>query len=144
VAKPNFDLIPAALVVVRYFAQEQTAIEQLEAERDAISRQMEEMDEEHGGEDGLLSEAKTDKGRLTTKSVKERLKSIQSARAEFVENCLMNWKPSPHGWMGILSRWGLYGTDDHPRRLRQVAGTDFWNPRMIWSVIQRFQHQIVT
>ena len=83
--KPNTDLIPATLVVARYFAQEQTAIEQLEAERDAISRQMEEMDEEYGGEDGLLVEAKTDKGRLTVKSVKERLKSIQSVRAELVE-----------------------------------------------------------
>ena len=43
------------------------------------------MDEEYGGEDGLLVEAKTDKGRLTVKSVKERLKSIQSVRAELVE-----------------------------------------------------------
>ncbi len=83
--KPNFDLIPAALVVARYFVQEQAATEQLEAEREAISRQMEEMDEEHGGEEGLLAEAKTDKGRLTAKSVKERLKSIQSVRAELVE-----------------------------------------------------------
>ncbi len=83
--KPNTDLIPAALLVARYFGQEQTSIEQLEAERDAISRQMEEMDEEHGGEDGLLAEAKTDKGRLTAKSVKDRLKFIQSARAELVE-----------------------------------------------------------
>ena len=33
--KPNTDLIPAALIVARYFAAEQAAIEQLEAERDA-------------------------------------------------------------------------------------------------------------
>lgn len=75
--KPNTDLIPASLVVARYFAAEQAAIEQLEAERDAISRQMEEMDEEHGGEDGLLADAKTDKGKLTAKSVKDRLKAIK-------------------------------------------------------------------
>ena len=36
--KPNTDLIPPALIVARYFAAEQAAIEQLEAERDAISR----------------------------------------------------------------------------------------------------------
>ena len=35
---------------------------------------MEELDEEHGGEDGLLFEAKTDKGKLTKASVKARLK----------------------------------------------------------------------
>ena len=83
--KPNSDLIPTRLIVTRYFPQEQTAIEQLEAARDAISRQMEEMDEEHGGEDGLLAEAKTDKGKLTAKSVKDRLKAIKSVRAELVE-----------------------------------------------------------
>ncbi len=71
--KPNTDLIPTALIVARYFAAAQSAIEQLEVERDAISRQMEEMDEEHGGEDGLLAEAKNDKGKLTKASVKARL-----------------------------------------------------------------------
>ena len=75
--KPNTDLIPTALIVARYFVAEQTAIECLETERDAVSREMEEMDEEHGGEDGLLAEGKTDKGKLTAKSVKDRLKAIK-------------------------------------------------------------------
>jgi len=75
--KPNTDLIPPALIVARYFAAEQAAIEQLEAERDAISRQMEEMDEEHGGEDGLLADAKNDKGKLTKASVKARQTEIK-------------------------------------------------------------------
>jgi len=75
--KPNTDLIPPALIVTRYFAAEQVAIEQLEVGRDAISREMEEMDEEHGGEDGLLAEGKTDKGKLSAKSVKDRLKVIK-------------------------------------------------------------------
>lgn len=76
--KPNVDLIPASLVVARYFSAEQQAIEALEAARDAITRQMEEQDEEHGGEEGLLAEAKTDKGKLTAKSVKDRLKAIKA------------------------------------------------------------------
>ena len=75
--KPNTDLIPPALIVARYFAAEQAAIEQLETERDAISRQIEEMNEEHGGEEGLLSEAKNDKGKLTKVSVKARLTEIK-------------------------------------------------------------------
>lgn len=75
--KPNTDLIPPALIVARYFAAEQTTIEQREAERDAISRQMEEMEEEHGGEDGLLSEARNDKGKLTKVSVKARQTEIR-------------------------------------------------------------------
>jgi type I restriction enzyme M protein len=75
--KPNNDLVPASLIVARYFAAEQTAIEKLEAGRYTVTRQMEELDEEHGGEEGLLTEAKTDKGRLTAKSVKDRIKTIK-------------------------------------------------------------------
>ena len=70
-------LIPPQLIIARYFATERDGIEQLEAERDAITRQMEELDEEHGGEDGLLSEAKNDKGKLTKVSVGSRLKDIK-------------------------------------------------------------------
>lgn len=76
--KLNTDLIPNNLIVARYFAADQAAIEQLEADRDAISQQMEEMEEEHGGEDGLLEEAKNDKGKLTAKSVKDRIRDIKS------------------------------------------------------------------
>ena len=75
--KNNTDLIPPALIIARYFAAEHATIEQREAERDALSRQMEEMDEEHGGEDGLLAEAKTEKGKLTKISVKTRLTAIK-------------------------------------------------------------------
>jgi type I restriction enzyme M protein len=75
--RPNFDLIPAELIVTRYYAAEQAAIETLAVERDAMSRQMEEMDEEHGGEEGLLAEARTDKGKLTAKGIKDRLQAIR-------------------------------------------------------------------
>lgn len=74
--KPNTALIPEALLVRRYFEAEQKAIEQREAEAAAITRQMEEMDEEHGGEEGLLAEAKNDKGKLTKASVKARLGDV--------------------------------------------------------------------
>lgn len=76
--KPNTDLIPADLIVARWFAADKIALDGLEAMRDAVSRSMEEMDEEQGGDEGLLAEAKTDKGKLTAKSVKERLKDIRA------------------------------------------------------------------
>lgn len=71
-------LIPSQLIIARYFATERDAIETLEAERNAISSQMEELDEEHGGEEGLLGEAKNDKGKLTKVSVSARLKDIKN------------------------------------------------------------------
>ena len=75
--QPNTDLLPPELLIKRYFATDAAAIEQLAAARDAFSRQLEEMDEEQGGEDGLLAEGKTDKGKLSAKSVKDRIKVIK-------------------------------------------------------------------
>jgi len=88
--KNNVDLIPPALIVARYFAAEQATIEQREAGRDAISRQMEEMDEEHGGEDGLLADAKNDKGKLTKASVKARQTEIKHNKEAADERKLLD------------------------------------------------------
>lgn len=74
------ELIPQQLIVNRYFAADQQQIEKLETGRDAISRRMEELEEEQSGEDGLLEEAKTDKGKLTSRSIKDRLKAIKGDR----------------------------------------------------------------
>lgn len=77
------DLVPKQLVINRYFAAEQKAIEQLETDRDAISRQMEEIEEEHSGEEGLLEEVKTDKGKISKVNVQKRIKEIKKdAEAE--------------------------------------------------------------
>ncbi len=75
--KYKAELVPPSLLERRYFAAEVQAIERLEAERDAITILMEELDEEHGGNDGLLGEAKTDKGKLIKSSVKARLVEIK-------------------------------------------------------------------
>jgi type I restriction enzyme M protein len=70
-------VIPKQLVINRYFPEEQKAIEKLEAERDAISRQMEEMVEENSGEEGLLEEVKNEKGNITKGAVKDRIKEVK-------------------------------------------------------------------
>jgi type I restriction enzyme M protein len=74
------ELIPPALLVARHFGAKQAAIEKLEAEAAAIAQTMEELGEEHGGEDGLLAEAKNDKDKLTKASVSARLKEIKNDR----------------------------------------------------------------
>jgi type I restriction enzyme M protein len=75
--KYKAELIPTALVIARYFAAEQAAIEKLEAEVATSEQALEEMAEEHGGEDGLLEAAKNDKDKLTKASVAARLKDIK-------------------------------------------------------------------
>jgi type I restriction enzyme M protein len=65
--KYKAELIPVTLMVNRFFGKEQQAIAQLENEVAVISQSIEELKEEHSGEDGLLSEvferAKSRRGR---------------------------------------------------------------------------------
>ncbi len=75
--KYKTELIPAALVIARTFAKEQATIEKLETDIAALQQQMEELAEEHGGEGGLLEDAKNDKDKLTKASVAARLKDIK-------------------------------------------------------------------
>jgi type I restriction enzyme M protein len=76
--KYKAELIPPALVIARYFAAEQATIEKLEAEVAAIEQALEEMAQEHSGEEGLLEAAKNDKDKLTRASVAVRLKAIKA------------------------------------------------------------------
>ena len=88
-ARPDFaigrrkyqaELVPSPLLIARYFAKEQVAIEGLEASLAALAQQMEETAEEQGGEGGLLEEAKTDKDKFNKASVTARLKEIRTDR----------------------------------------------------------------
>ncbi len=68
------DLVPKPLVVARYFADEQAAIDRLNGELEAITSELSELEEEHSGEDGAFSELdKINKG-----AVNARLKEIKA------------------------------------------------------------------
>ena len=71
------ELIPKELMINRYFQVEQAAIEVLETKKDEIVRQQEELQEEHGGEDGLLEEVTSDSGKITKTNITNRIKVIQ-------------------------------------------------------------------
>ncbi len=75
--KYKTDLIPPDLIVARYFADEQQHIDQLQAEMDAAAQELESFVEEHSGEEGLLEEARNDKGKITRASLKARLAEIK-------------------------------------------------------------------
>ena len=72
------ELIPKELIINRYFQAEKAAIEILEAQKDEIVRQQEEMQEEYGGEEGLLEEVTSESGKVTKNNVNNRLKVIKS------------------------------------------------------------------
>jgi type I restriction enzyme M protein len=73
------DLIPAALLIARYFAAERDALAALETELAGIDQQLDEKREEQSGEEGLLAEViegEGEKQKITTKTLKARLKDI--------------------------------------------------------------------
>ena len=72
------DLVPPGLMVVRYFAIEQAAIESLQLKYETVSRELAEFAEEHTSEGGLLEDAVNDKGKATKVGVNGRLKAIQN------------------------------------------------------------------
>ena len=74
---PDKDLVPENLVIEKYFYEEKAAIESLEAEKDEITRQKEEFEEENSGEEGYLEEIKNEKGNITKGSLKNRIKEIK-------------------------------------------------------------------
>lgn len=73
-------VIPKAIIIAEFFAAEKQAIEQLEADRDAVTAQMDEMIEEHSGEEGLLAEVISDKGSISKGELAKRIKEIKSEK----------------------------------------------------------------
>jgi type I restriction enzyme M protein len=82
------ELIPPVLIIARYFAAEQAEIERLEAEAAIISQKLEELKEEHGGEEGLLEQVIDDKGGITKGAVATRIKEIRQD-PEAAEECAL-------------------------------------------------------
>ncbi len=70
------DLVPKPLIVARYFAKEQAALDAKQGEFEATTAGLAELEEEHGGEDGCLGEL----DKIAKVEVSARLKEIKSDR----------------------------------------------------------------
>jgi type I restriction enzyme M protein len=69
-------LIPLSLLIHTYFANERKELDKLNALLDQIYSQMEEMIEQHGDEEGLLSEV-VDNGKVAKGTLQKRMKEIK-------------------------------------------------------------------
>lgn len=73
------DLVPASILVARYFVAERDSIDTLDHQLATLEQQLDEMREEDSGEDGLLAEViegEGDKQKITAKAVNARLEEI--------------------------------------------------------------------
>ncbi len=78
-------LIPPKLIIQEYFQTEQNTIDNLQSQLDGTVSEMEEIREEHGGEEGLLTETMNDKGNISKATLKSRLKEIDKRNTENAE-----------------------------------------------------------
>lgn len=116
-------LIKPELLVNRYFTSEKESIEALETEREKLTQQIEEMEEEHGGEDGLLAEARNDKDKITVAAARERMKLIKKSKEDKEEFDLLTQYVELNDGKAAISKkitaqelkleelvWNKYGT----------------------------------
>jgi type I restriction enzyme M protein len=75
------DLVPKGLIVDAYFAEDQEAIDQLEAELDSLSAKLDELEEEHGGEEGAFADLDKINKACVTAQLKE-IKGDKDAKEE--------------------------------------------------------------
>ena len=76
------DLLPKSIIISEYFADKQTAIQQLEADIESIQAELTGYEEEHAGEEGMLADASNDNGKLTKATVAKRIKEIKGDASE--------------------------------------------------------------
>lgn len=82
------DLIPKQLIVDVYFAKEQQAINEQTIELESITAKLTELEEEHGGDEGLFSEL----DKINKANVSTRLKEIKhDAEAKEEAQALNEW-----------------------------------------------------
>jgi type I restriction enzyme M protein len=80
------DLIPKPLLVARFFAKEQAALDELAAELESVTARLTEMEEEHGGEEGAFSEL----DKVNKANVVARLREIKSDRDAKAEAAVLS------------------------------------------------------
>jgi type I restriction enzyme M protein len=71
-------LVPVSLIINTYFAKEQKSIEDLNSTLEQVGVDMDSLKDEHGGDEGLLSEV-IDNDKISKASVLKRIKEIKNS-----------------------------------------------------------------
>ena len=113
------DLVPKTLIVARYFAKEQAAIDQLSADLEGAAARLAELEEEHGGEEGAFSELE----KVNKANVAARFKEIKGDPDAKEEAAALS------EWLKATAFANFGGSDDFSTDLGDAY----------WEVYNRFQ-----
>jgi type I restriction enzyme M protein len=67
------ELIPAALVIERFFAEERSRLDALEAQLEETAQRLAELEEEHGGDEGIFNGLEGARGGIAKANVQDRV-----------------------------------------------------------------------
>jgi type I restriction enzyme M protein len=73
------DIVRPELVIARYFAEQKAELDKLQTAYEEATQTLETFVEENSGEEGLIEESKNDKGKVSQKGIKDRLKEASDA-----------------------------------------------------------------
>ncbi|MCE5254327.1 MAG: type I restriction-modification system subunit M [Actinomycetia bacterium] len=85
--KYKMDLIPPHLITSKYFPELQTELDEVGAKLEMATQAVDDYADEHGHDEGLLSDAVDDKGKLSQKAAKDALKEAKVADDEETAAC---------------------------------------------------------
>lgn len=85
--KYKMDLVPPVLIVARYFAEAQAKLDQLNVELKSATAAVDGYAEEHGADEGLLSDATNDKGKYTQQLLNAVIKQAKDAKDAETLSC---------------------------------------------------------
>jgi type I restriction enzyme M protein len=75
--KYKMDLVPPGVVIERYFSAEREALDRLKLAAAQATQELDEYVDEHGVEEGLLEDAIDDNGKLTKKTLLDRIEQVE-------------------------------------------------------------------
>jgi type I restriction enzyme M protein len=81
-------LIPVSLVIKTYFTKEQNALDELNSTLEQVGVNMDSLKDEHGGEEGLLSEV-IDNDKISKANVQKRIKEIKTSADDAEELAIL-------------------------------------------------------
>jgi type I restriction enzyme M protein len=77
--KYKMDLTPPNLIIARYFGNQQAKVDELNADLESATAALDEHAEEHGDDEGLLSNVVNDKGKYTQQAVSAAIKEAEAS-----------------------------------------------------------------